>query len=313
MPVVVQGERWFPEETNFAAEMPDLWGDWGSSSEVDPLQAVLLHRPGAELSGVNESNYKQFRFRAPVDLGKAQAQHDALAAVYRSHGAQVYYVENQRHDRPNAVFMRDLMFMTPQGAILSRPGIAARRGEERAVAATLASLGVPIAKTVNGTGYFEGACGLWVNPDTVVLGSSSRANAEGIRQVKAELEAQGVANVLTLEIPYGSIHLDGYMNMVDHNKMLAFPWHLSYDIARRLMDMGVELIEAVDIYEVKEQLAVNVVAVAPGKVVMAAGCPNTKALLEKHHVEVIEVDLSELLKAWGSVHCMTAFLKRAPQ
>ncbi len=29
--------------------MAELWGQWGVSSEVDPLRAVLMRRPGKEI------------------------------------------------------------------------------------------------------------------------------------------------------------------------------------------------------------------------------------------------------------------------
>ena len=34
--------------------------------------------------------------------------------------------------------------------------------------------------------------------------------------------------------------------------------------------------------------------------------------LKSHGIQVIEVDISELRKGWGSLHCMTAILKREP-
>jgi arginine deiminase len=46
----------------------------------------------------------------------------------------------------------------------------------------------------------------------------------------------------------------------------------------------------------------------PGK--EPAGNPRCKAELEKHGVEVISIDFSEILKGWGAIHCATAFLKR---
>jgi arginine deiminase len=46
--------------------------------------------------------------------------------------------------------------------------------------------------------------------------------------------------------------------------------------------------------------------------VMAAGYPVTKKFLEDHHIQVIEVEITELRKGWGSLHCMTAVLKREP-
>ena len=70
-----------------------------------------------------------------------RAQHDALADIYRAHGVRVHYIEEQREDKPNALFCRDLVLMTPEGAIVTRPAMEARRGEERYAAKALADLG----------------------------------------------------------------------------------------------------------------------------------------------------------------------------
>ena len=137
----IPGERWFPKETNFEEDMPLYWGEWGVASEVDTLRAVLMRRPGKEIENFDA---KEVRFSdEPVDVELMRAQHDAVADIYRRHGVKVYYVEEQREDRPNAIFCRDLVFMTPEGAILTRPGMAARRGEERYIAKALSDIGVP--------------------------------------------------------------------------------------------------------------------------------------------------------------------------
>ncbi|AQS56531.1 dimethylarginine dimethylaminohydrolase family protein [Novibacillus thermophilus] len=312
MKVVVQGERWFPSETVFADEMKELWGDWYCDSEVGRLRAVLMHRPGREIEGITDENFSQYRFRAPINAERARKQQDELADVYRSHGVAVHYVQNQREDRPNAMFMRDLVLMTPEGAIVCRPAIPARRGEEKAVAETLASLGVPIIKTINGDGYFEGACAMWIDRETVIIGTGSRSNEKGVQQVEAELRNIGVTNIIRTQIPYGSIHLDGYMNMVDKKKLVIFPWHVTYDCAKQLLDLGIELIEMTNIEELKNGMAMNFVALEPGKVVMPSGNPETKALLENEGVHVIEVEMDEIVNGWGAIHCMTAFLRRDP-
>ena len=312
MKVVVQGERWFPSETVFADEMKELWGDWYCDSEVGRLRAVLMHRPGREIEGITDENFSQYRFRAPINAERARKQQDELANVYRSHGVAVHYVQNQREDRPNAMFMRDLVLMTPEGAIVCRPAIPARRGEEKAVAETLASLGVPIIKTINGDGYFEGACAMWIDRETVIIGTGSRSNEKGVQQVEAELRNIGVTNIIRTQIPYGSIHLDGYMNMVDKKKLVIFPWHVTYDCAKQLLDLGIELIEMTNIEELKNGMAMNFVALEPGKVVMPSGNPETKALLENEGVHVIEVEMDEIVNGWGAIHCMTAFLRRDP-
>ncbi|QDI90077.1 amidinotransferase [Salicibibacter halophilus] len=312
MKVNVQGERWHPSEKSFAEEMPDHWGQWYCDSEVAPLKAVLMHRPGDEISEIHENNYADYRFRGSIQPDRARKQQDALAKIYRDHGISVHYVKHQRKDKPNAMYVRDLMFMTPEGAIVGRAGNPFRRGEEKAVAQTLTELGVPIISTINGNGIFEGACAMWLDRETVVLGTGSRANESGIRQVEFELRNLGVTDIIKTQIPYGSIHLDGYMNMVAKNKMVIFPWHVTYDCAKQLMERDIQLIEATNIEEIKHMMALNFVALEPGKVVIPAGNPDTTALLRQEGIEVIAVEMDEIMNGWGANHCMTAFLRREP-
>ncbi len=89
------------------------WGDWGVNSEVDKLKAVLMRRPGKEIENFDA---KEVRFsEEAIDIELMRKQHDGVAKIYEDFGTKVYYVEEQRDDRPNAVFCRDLMFMTPEG------------------------------------------------------------------------------------------------------------------------------------------------------------------------------------------------------
>ena len=184
--VDVQGERWFPMEINFTEEIKEYWGDWYCDSEVGKLRDVLIRKPGKEIEIVNDENYADFRWKAPMDVEKARYQIDNLVEIYKENGVRVHFVEEQREDKPNAIYMRDLVFMTPEGAIVARPAIKARRGEEKAVALALSKLGVPIVRTINGNGVFDCACAMWVDRHTVILGTGARANAEGAGQVEYE-------------------------------------------------------------------------------------------------------------------------------
>ena len=71
-----------------------------------------------------------------------------------------------------------------------------------------------------------------------------------------------------------------------------------------------KLLECPSRVEAKENLAINFVAIEPGTVVMPAGNPRSQELLEKNGIKVIPVDISEILKGYGAIHCCTAFLKR---
>lgn len=303
----IAGERWFPTESKFEDEINLYWGDWGVSSEVEDLKAVLMRRPGKEIENFN---FQEVRFKEPINDDLFRKQHDDLAKIYTDHGVKVYYVEEQREDRPNALFMRDLVFMTPEGAIVTRPAISARRGEERYAAKALADIGVPILKTITGSGTFDGAMGLWIDRHTVVLASGVRCNKDGYEQVEHELKRIGVDNIIHMQIPYGHAHIDGLLNIASYDKAMIHASQVSYDVCDALKKKGFKLLEAPSQTEAKETLGINFVAIKPGLVVQADGNPRCKELLEKNGIEVISADFSEILKGWGAIHCVTAFLKR---
>lgn len=301
------GERWFAMESSIIEDMPRFWGDWGVASEVDTLRAVLVRRPGAE---VENFDWQAARFKAPIDPEKFRAQHDALTDIYRSHGVAVHYVEEQRGDKPNAVFCRDLVLMTPEGAIVTRPAMEARRGEERYAAKKLADLGVPIIRTVCGSATFEGAMCLWIDRHTAVLASGVRTNREGFEMVEQELRRMGVTNIIPMQIPYGHAHIDGLLNMASHDVAMIHASQVPYDVCDALKKKGIKLLECPSRVEAKETLAINYVALEPGVVVMPAGNPRSQELLEKNGIKVIPVQFDEILKGYGAIHCCTAFLKR---
>ena len=303
----IPGESWFPKESSFEDDITEYWGDWGVCSEVDTLKAVLLRRPGKEIEDFNAS---EVRFSdEPIDVELMRRQHDEVAQIYRDFGAKVYYVENQREDRPNAVFCRDLMFMTPEGAIITRPGMAARRGEERYIAEALAKIGVPVLRTITGDGMFEGANAMWVDRHTCVVSTGVRCNKSGFEQVKYELERMGV-NVYHMQQPYSNIHIDGLLNPASNDVMLMHASQVPYDIVDMLKKKGYKMLEAPSRTEVRETFGCNFVALEPGYILMPEGNPRTQELLEKNGIKVKTVNISEIIKGKGALHCITAYLKR---
>ena len=287
--------------------MNEYWGDFGVCSEVDTLKAVLMRRPGKE---IEDFNAREVRFSdEPVDVDLMRRQHDEVADIYREFGVKVFYVENQREDRPNAVYCRDLVFMTPEGAILARPGMAARRGEERYVAEALAKIGVPILRTISGNGMFEGANAMWVDRHTCVVSTGVRCNRSGFEQVKYELERMGV-EVWHMQQPYSNIHIDGLMNTASNDVVMVHASQVPYDILDMMKKKGYKILEAPSQTEVRETFACNFVALEPGYILMPEGNPRTQELLEKNGIKVRTVNISEIIKGKGALHCITAYLKR---
>lgn len=62
-------------------------------NEYDPLEAVLVHRPGPEIERLTHENMKDFLFEDIPYLRRMQQEHDAFVAKMRVHGIEVVYVE----------------------------------------------------------------------------------------------------------------------------------------------------------------------------------------------------------------------------
>lgn len=304
------GAKWLQRTKSFRDDLPEWWGDWGVSSECGTLRAVLLRRPGPELDEVVD--FDAMQMRGDVLPAVAQSQHDDLAAAYQRHSVAVQLVQNGRIDKPNAMFIRDLMLMTPEGAIITRPASTIRAGEERFVAEALAVAGVPILMSVHGNGTFEGADVSWVDQDLCFLAEGLRTNAEGADQVERILREIGVKEVVRVGLPWGAMHLDGLLNFLDKDLAVIWPRRTPYKVVDVLRKRGCRIIEITDEHEAQHFLPMNFVALRPGEILMPAGGDSTQALYEQAGVVCHTVDISELIKAGGGIHCMTGLLKRDP-
>lgn len=292
----------------FFEDMEKVWGrQWSVNSEIGRLRAVLMHRPGKELDNIADLEAVYMKEKPDGDL--ARKQHDHLAEIYRSNGVEVYYVEDMDESCPNAMFCHDLILGTPEGVIVTRPGIEVRSREVAYAARAVAQLGVPIVSTIHGQGIFDGACLTWIDSKTVVIGTGMRCNEEGCRQVMDALRPMGVTSFITLSIARNQNHLDGFLSIVDRDVAVTYPYTTPQVIYDELEKRGFRIVE-IPTFEEKINYAANQVALEPGKVVMAQGAPKTAQLLREAGVEVIEIDLSEIKKGGGAIHCLTAFLQR---
>ena len=301
------GEGWSPRERSIRDEIGDLWAPCGIDSEWRRLESVLLHRPGPELEAGPDADAALMI--TPPDAGRVREEHDALADTYRELGVTVHYVDPDSQPSPNQVFVADLMFMTPEGAIVGRPASTVRAGEERWVAAALARYGVPILRTVSGQGTFEGADAAWLDAETVMIGRGLRTNDEGAWQVAAALDELGV-EVIEAQLPFGTMHLMGQLRFLDRDLAVGWPTRLSVVAVEALQDLGYEVLFLPDEDEALHSFALNFVTVGPREIVMPGGNPVTQAFYEEAGVTCHTVEISELGKAAGSIGCATGVVER---
>ena len=178
----------------FREDMKTLYGDWGVDSEIGKLRSVLMRRGGNEIEGITDPD--AMAMKELWDPEKVRYQQDQIIELYRSNGIEVNLIEDMDETKPNAIYCRDLVFMTPEGAIIARPAATCSVGEEVYAMRQLVKLGVPIVRTINGDGVFDGACGLWLDRETCMIGYGLRCNQSGLEQVEFELKNMGVKNVM---------------------------------------------------------------------------------------------------------------------
>jgi N-dimethylarginine dimethylaminohydrolase len=312
-----------PEPPFESREMQELvWGrQWGCSSDVGQIRVILMHRPGEEVRLVTKENYLPeigsfgdpakgwyWRGTQPPDLPKMQAHHDGLANALRREGVQVEYLEEVPMRQHKSVSTRDSVVAVKGGAIACRLATPYRRGEELAVTRKLAKLGMPILRTVHGTGIFEGGSFAWLNERTAVVGLSVRVNEEGTRQVEEVLRTQGV-ELLRLHLTGYRQHIDGVLVMVDVDKVLINPTITPYWFIEKLRELK---IKAIELHPDDHPFTINCLAIRPGKVLMSEASNWTIDRLHKKHIEVVTIDYEAVYRGGGGIHCSTAPLIRDP-
>lgn len=308
-----------------AFETPDLleqvWGAaWGVDTDVGRLHKVLVHRPGEEFqvmsrggrfdeeiqAWIGPDNMWYWNGKQRPDLTKAQAQHDALTDALAAEGVEVIPLEGALPHLTRAVFTRDTAILLPGGAVVCRFGVEYRRGEELPVTRTLAKLGVPILRTIHGTGLMEGGSFLWLNADTAAVSLGHRSNLAGVAQLTEVLGTLGVELIVVDNLGYG-LHIDGKMVMVDVDKAVGLVHQLPWWFLERLKEMGIEMIYG-DAGE--GAFGINCLAVRPGVVIISSHARRTADRLRDAGVEVISVEYDELHKGGGGIHCSTLPLLR---
>ena len=302
------GPGWSPRKTSAREEIGTLWAACGLSNEWARLRAVLLHRPGSELEDSADPDAVQML--APLDPQRAQGEHDALVQAFMAAGVAVHQVAPELPAPPNLMFVADLLFMTPEGAILARPASSVRAGEERLVARRLTEIGIPILRSLCGTAVFEGADAAWLDAETVLIGRGLRTNAEGVAQVTGALKDLGVRTI-PVELPADAMHLMGLLRFADRDLAIAWPGRTPAEATTALRERGYKVIDLPDEeQETRRGMALNFVTLGSRRILMPAGNPAIQSFFERHDIECVTVAIGELAKAAGGIGCLSGILWR---
>lgn len=223
------------------------------------------------------------------DIDTMLAQHRDYVAALESLGLQVTVLAGDE-SYPDSHFIEDTAVITPDMAVITRPGAASRRGEEAAVEPLLAE-DRPVARIAS-PGTVDGG-DIVVLEETAVIGLSARTNEEGARQLAGILEEQGL-RCISVQVGDG-LHLKSSINALAGNRLLVTQ---AFSECGEIAKFERVVIPAEESYA-GNSLWINDHALVP------AGFPQTRSLVEALGIEVIELDVSEFRKMDGGLTCLS--------
>jgi N-dimethylarginine dimethylaminohydrolase len=284
-------------------------------SETGTLARVMVKHPREAFGGPGRiaREWRDLNFTAAPDFGRALDEYEAFLAHLGSSNARIERLPPADAVTLDSIYVRDAAVVSPRGVILCRMGKAARRGEPGALAETLASLGLPVAGTIEPPGQLEGGDVVWFDDRTVAVGRGHRTNDDGIRQLRALL-GDDVHELLVVPLPYyrgpaDVFHLMSIISPVDTDLAVVYSPLMPVPFREWLLARGLRLVDVPD--EEFESMGANVLAIGPRRCVILAGNPRTRSRLERAGAEVLEYDGREIsLKGGGGPTCLTRPVER---
>ncbi len=249
---------------------------------------ALTHAVGAALARCELT----FVARAPIDVDVARAQHAAYRRALQACGAEVRVVDVSP-DCPDAVFVEDAVVALHDRAILTRMGVASRRGEVDNLAPMVAAHR-PLLR-IDAPATLEGGDVLRVGR-TLYVGRSPRTDAAGIAALARHAEPAGY-RVVPVEV-HGCLHLKTGCTALDAETLLANrAWVDTAAFA------GMRVVEV----DAREPFGANTLTVG-GTTLVSAAHPRTAARLDALGVRLLVVDIAELEKAEAGLTCLSVLL-----
>lgn len=273
-----------------------------SSSGV--MKRVLMSRPTyLQAAPINEIAKKWASTRLNTEM--MEIEHRRMVEAYEKNGVKVEFLDASP-SRPNSVFARDFGGCIKEGYILGNFREPIRFEEREAYRTKMAELGVPIVMSVD-KGLFEGGDFTYLDEHTLAIGQVARSNEAGVQQIREELEPLGY-KVFGIPCDEKYLHFDLLFNMVGEDLAVAYKPALPESFLSLVKKIGIELIDVPEESVFKH--GCNLQSIGNKRVICLKQNAVVNEELARRGYSIIEVDITETLKAGGGPHCMTFPLER---
>lgn len=239
-----------------------------------------------------------------LDKKKIDEEFNLLVQTYQNLGIEVFFLPPSE-TYPDSVFARDFGACLKDGYILGRFKHEYRKNERKAYEKKMQELNIPQLFKVH-EGYFEGGDFFFLDDKTIVIGLLERTNQIGYQEIKEHFKNQ--YEVLFVKSDPEFLHLDMCFNLIDDHLALICKDAFDISFLQELQKRNIELIEVSkkDIF----RHGLNVQALGDKKVLALKKNHDINLQIKQKGYEVIELDITEILKCGGGIHCMTFPLKR---
>ena len=225
----------------------------------------------------------------PPDFSVMQTQHQAYIEALQNAGLQVEVLP-ALDGLADAHFVEDVAVVTPELAVVTRPGAQARRGETAFIEAALGRHR-PLAH-IQAQGTLEGGDVLQIGRRFLV-GLSARTNAQGVDQLRGLLSPHGY-QVIAVPVAEG-LHFKSDVNWLGDEQLVVTPAFA-----------GCEQLASFDklVLPPEEAYAANCVRVND-HLLISDGYPKAHAMLSELGLTLIPLGTSECAKMDGGLTCLS--------
>ena len=280
--------------------------EYGVTSMTAPLRRAAVRRPAPT------SDFARAHWAQPLDVDLLLDQHAAFVGILQRLGVDV--IELPALDGlPDSCFTYDPAFTVSDGVVTLRAAKQVRVGEGERLAADLAAAGVPTVASLGGSATADGGDMFWLDDATLAIGRSYRTNSAAVAQLDEILRPRGI-RIEVYDVPHDQgpewcLHLMSVVSPVRDDLAVVYERLAPVAMLEELRRRGIELLPIPE--EDWLTLGCNVLAVAPGVVVIASGNEATAEALASRGCEVHVYAASEISKGEGGPTCLTRPIWRA--
>lgn len=269
------------------------------TNEYGKLKKVVVVSPeNMQINEIINETQKHF-LKENIDIDKAVSQHKTFVDVLEKNGSEVIHLQPSS-ELNEQVFTRDIGFTIHDQFFVASMNTDVRRGEVKTLKHWLEENEVPYNELLHS---IEGGDVL-VDEENVWIGVSGRTNQLAIQSLRNQLTPYTVHE---LPLREDILHLDCVFTIISSEWALVYPPAFSKEDLETIKK-HYNIITVTD--EEQFQMGPNVLAIGNQKVISLTQNQALNERIRAEGFDVIELDLSEIIKSGGSFRCCTLPLIR---